>query len=96
MGCDKILIAPVLLPDVIEGHANEHGNVMVVEGNTRTFMQSPTDGAPPGAPDVRAVPVVLLVPPPSKRIELPLIETGSHAWAYRLIVANWPELRIPR
>jgi len=52
VGCDKILIAPVLLPDVIEGHANEHGNVMVVEGNTRTFMQSPTDGAPPGAPDV--------------------------------------------
>jgi hypothetical protein len=49
-------------------------------------------GRTPGGIEDTDTPVRLLLPPPMRaQVE----QEQAYAWAYRLIVANWPELRIP-
>jgi len=51
-------------------------------------------GRTPGGIEDTDTPVMLLLPPPMRAVQVE--QEQAYAWAYRLIVANWPELRISR
>jgi hypothetical protein len=89
---DTIAILPVLRPDVIETHAASDGKVLVFGPDWRMDPDS-VSLLDAGSPET---PVMLVVPPPSKLIEVSLVGQFDNAWALSSLVVEFPELRIPR
>lgn len=67
-----IAALPVLRDDVIESHADPEGMIRIISTDGEGFHAMGDDSAKP---------VMLLVPPPSKRIEVDVTQTASNAWA---------------